>query len=213
MPLARSRVGQLVFHAGAVVLRRGCVAFLGQSGRGKSTLVASFATSGYSFLTDDGLLVECVGGTHRVLPSHPSIRLWRDSEEALLDRSAVPQPAVQYTSKSRFVAGGKIDFNDEPQVLRAVYLLGDGTAPQPTIEPLSESEALMALVRNSFLLDIDQRSALASHFDELARMARVPMFYRLDYPRRFEELPLVIAAITSHAREYTTGPDMPAAEG
>jgi hypothetical protein len=60
------------------------VAFLGESGRGKSTLAASFATEGTRFLTDDGLLLEWVGGHCMIVPSHPSIRLWEDSQEALI---------------------------------------------------------------------------------------------------------------------------------
>ena len=43
-PLALSRQGKLVLHASAVAVGDIALAFAGESGRGKSTLAASFAT-------------------------------------------------------------------------------------------------------------------------------------------------------------------------
>ena len=80
LPLALSRQGKLVLHGSAVDIGGQGVAFLGESGRGKSTLAASFATEGTRFLTDDGLLLEWVDGHCMIVPSHPSIRLWEDSQ-------------------------------------------------------------------------------------------------------------------------------------
>ncbi len=58
MPLTLSERGKLVLHASAVVTPEGAIAFLGETGRGKSTLTASFAQRGFSVLTDDCLLLE-----------------------------------------------------------------------------------------------------------------------------------------------------------
>ena len=58
VPLALSRQGHPAFHASAVTMPRGVVAFLGKSGMGKSTLAASFALRDASFLTDDSLIIE-----------------------------------------------------------------------------------------------------------------------------------------------------------
>ena len=104
LPLVLSRQGKFVFHASAIEAGSGALVFMGESGRGKSTLAASFATHGFRFLTDDGLLVEEANGGYRVLPSHPSIRLWEDSEDALVAEEVPIAPPVQYTSKARFLA-------------------------------------------------------------------------------------------------------------
>ena len=61
LPLVLSKLGKLVFHASAVEVDDGAVVFAAESGRGKSTLAASFAVSGSRFLTDDGLVVEPIG--------------------------------------------------------------------------------------------------------------------------------------------------------
>jgi hypothetical protein len=41
-----------VLYGGAVVVDNAAVAFIGRSGKGKSTMVAGFATNGYRFLTN-----------------------------------------------------------------------------------------------------------------------------------------------------------------
>ena len=205
LPLALSRLGKLVLHASAVEVEGGAVVFVGESGRGKSTLAASFATSGHRLLTDDGLVIEAAGAEDRpvylVLPSQPSIRLWDDSQEALLHPGTPTAPPVQYTSKTRFLAGGDIAFCAEPRPLRRVCFLGSGVAPEPRIERIEASEALLELVRHSFLLDIQAHDLIASHFDQLSRLVAQRVFFRLDYARRFDELAAVRAAIVQHCRD------------
>jgi hypothetical protein len=195
LPLALSRQGKLVLHGSAVDIGGQGVAFLGESGRGKSTLAASFAAEGTRFLTDDGLLLEWAGEQCRIIPSHPSIRLWQDSEDALMNPDAATAPAVSFTSKSRFLAGQGIPFCDESRPLHRVFFLGDGTSETPTIEALRPAEALIELVKHSFLLDIEARDMLMRHFDDLTRLAALPIYFRLDYPRDYGALAAVRGAV------------------
>ena len=201
LPLALSRQGKLVFHASAVETDGTAVAFMGESGKGKSTLAASFATSGCRFLTDDGLMVEQRDGSYQVMPSHASIRLWQDSEAALIAPDTPTAPALEFTSKSRFLAGDRIAFCDSPRLLRRIYFLGDGSAPELSFTPMRPAEALIELVKHSFLLDIEERAMLAVHFDELSALASQPISYRLDYPRRYQDLAAVRQAIIEHAKQ------------
>lgn len=201
LPLVLSRQGKLVFHASCVEVAGRATVFVAESGGGKSTLAASFAAGGYRFLTDDGLVLEKAGGGFQVLPSHPSIRLWEDSQEALLAAKAAAAPPVQYTTKARFVAGEDFAFCDEPRPLARAYFLGDGSAKAIAIERIAPARAVLEWVKYSFLLDIEERPLLAAHFDQVADLAdRVPC-YRLDYPRTFEYLPRVKQAILQHLAE------------
>ncbi|MDG4560878.1 MAG: hypothetical protein P9E88_06255 [Candidatus Competibacter sp.] len=200
LPLVLSKQGKLVFHASAVEVAGGALAFAAESGRGKSTLAASFAVSGFQFLTDDGLVVEPTADGHRILPSHPSIRLWEDSEAALIAPGVRTAPALSFTAKSRFLAGDEIRFCDQPRPLRRVYFLGNGEVATLEFQRLSAAEALVEWVKHSFLLDVEEKPRLASHFDQVAKLANQPIHYRLDYPRRFEDLAWVRAAIVEHAR-------------
>jgi hypothetical protein len=201
LPLALSRQGKLVFHASAVEIDGYAVAFLGESGKGKSTLAAGFAISGFRFLTDDGLMVEPSDDGYWILPSHPSIRLWQDSEAALIAPDTPIAPALEFTSKSRFLAGETIPFCDQPRPLRRIYFLGDGSATAISFQRMKPADALIELLKHSFLLDTEERVLLAAHFDELAKLTSLPIFYRLDYPRRYEDLAAVLQAIVKHAAQ------------
>lgn len=201
LPLALSRQGRLVLHGSAVTLNGYSMAFLGRSGKGKSTLAAAFAGAGARFLTDDGLRIEWAGDGLIVLPSHPSIRLWSDSREALIHDPPQVAPPVSYTSKQRFLAGIDLPFCDQPRPLRRLFLLGDRTPTEISIRPCSASEALMGMVSNSFLLDIAEKEMLARHFDELVAITHLHIHFHLDYPRRYEDLPRVRDAIMKNALE------------
>jgi len=201
LPLALSKQGKLVLHGSAVEIGDVAVAFIGESGKGKSTLAASFAACGFRFLTDDGLVVEPSDEGYQVMPSHPSIRLWDDSQEALIGEGVRKAPPVQFTSKERFLAGDGIVFCCRARRLRCVYFLGDGISQETVFERVNPSDALIRLVKNSFLLETEQREWLATHFDGLSSLARLPIFYRLDYPRRFENLARVRRAIVEHTQK------------
>ncbi len=198
LPLALSRQGRLVLHGSAVQAGAGCVAFLGASGRGKSTLAASFATCGCPFLTDDGLQLAWIKGDLYALPSHASIRLWEDSQNALLDPGEKLAPAVQYTGKSRVLASPGIPHCGEPRRILRIFLLGPGAASTLTIKPVRPTAATLELVRHSFLLEIGEQEMLSSHFEEISRIANLDLLYHLDYPREFQALPEVRQAILQH---------------
>jgi len=199
LPLALSRQFNLVLHASAIEVGNFAIAFLGLSGHGKSTLAASLSTSGHRFLTDDGLQLEKIDGTYFAKPSHPSIRLWDDSRRALIPDTTRAAPPVDYTPKSRLLADDKVAYCDVARPLRCMYFLGEGSTEQITIEPVSGRDATIELVRHSFLLDIEEREMLMHHFGQLTELAKKPIFFRLDYPRRYELLPQVRDTIIRHS--------------
>lgn len=205
LPLALSHQGNLVFHGSAVEVGQGAIAFLGASGKGKSTLAASFASNGFPFLTDDGLLLESSSAAGWLaMPSQPSIRLWEDSQHALVGADAPAAPPLEFTSKGRFLSNEMLVHSDQPKTLKCIYFLGDGSAAHSTFERLSLSSALIELVKHSFLLDIDERQMLATHFGELsALVAEVPCV-RLDYPRSFGSLDRLRARVLDDLKNRDT---------
>ena len=63
----------------------------------------------------------------------------------------------------------------------------------------------MELVKHSFLLETQEQKKLARHFDALSSLVARTIFFRLDYPRRYEDLPRVREAIMRHALfDYST---------
>ena len=198
LPLALSQQGKLVFHASAVEIGEVAVAFMGASGRGKSTLATSFATNGLRFLTDDGLVLEAHDGCYQVLPSHPSIRLWKESEQAFISPNAIKAPPVQFTTKSRFLSGHGIAFCEQPRPLQQIYLLGEGKTEQFVCQRMSPAIAIIEFVKHAFILDIEAAPLLANQFEALSHLAQQIPSYRLDYPRRFATVTAVRQAIINH---------------
>ena len=201
LPLVLSKLGRLVVHASAVEIDGGAVAFVAESGRGKSSLAACFSTSGFRFLTDDGLVLDPADAGFDVLPSHPSIRLWSDSQDTVVGARTAVDPSDRDSSKARVDADTHVAFCAHARPLRRAYFLGDGSAASFTCERMDATEALVAWVRHSFLLDLDERPLLARHFDQVAVLANLSCAYRLDYPRRFEQLARLRDTIVEHLRD------------
>jgi hypothetical protein len=195
LPFVLSKRGKLVFHASAVAIEGGVVAFAGVSGQGKSTLAASFAVNGFPVVTDDVLVLEPFGQVFVVQPSYPSIRLWEDSEEAIFSKTVIKAAALDYTPKGKILSDTDLEFCNRTHPLRKVYFLGDCSVATVELKPLSASEALVEWLQHSFLLDVEERTRLASHFDQVASLASQVVHFRLNYPRRYDHLHYVRGAI------------------
>ena len=193
-PVIANHRGELNLHGSAVRVSEGrAAAFLGLSRRGKTTLAGAFARAGQPFLTEDVIRLERTGNGFLVHPSRPELRLFPDSAAYLLGHD----PAnAQDGAKAPIDAGQAIAFHDEPVPLCGIFVLGPGTAGEATIERLSESAALPALLPHSFLLDVEDRRRLKEHFLRLAVLTRDVPCYALDYPRLYDQLPKVIRRVT-----------------
>ena len=200
------------FHASAVVIGGVAVAFAGRTGLGKSTLAASFAAAGFPALTDDCLIVKDVGEQFLAVPTYLSLRLWNDSAKALGDLGPRRRVAA-YSQKIRINGStSKIPFCGNPAPLRCVYVLETRAARRGVlIEPLSERDAFMALIRLTFRLDPHNRIHLANEMDRLARLSRVVSVRRLHVPQRLAHLASVHEAVLVDLEKIQSVRRMPAA--
>lgn len=198
VPLAMSRQGHPTFHASAVTVPNGAIAFLGKTGMGKSTLAAAFALQDAQFLTDDALLIEETDDGCRILPSHPSLRLWEDSKDALIEPDTPQAAEISYSSKARLLAGNGLAYSDESKPLLAAYVLKQDDTSDVSIQQLNGLDRYMSWIENSFLLDITDQQLLSQHFNWTDRISGVVPTYALDYPRDYGILPDVRAAVQRH---------------
>lgn len=197
--------GRLVVHASAVAVGEGrSVAFLGPSGRGKSTLAAGYWRTEAPVITDDCLLVQPVGSGLEVIPAYPALRLWADTLSWLeLDRPA-PATTMLDSGKTR------LELNPKPQNhvatrLCAAFLLGDPTmAPvdHVVVEPLGGNQAMMALIESAFALDVVSRGSIRRNFALVGTLARsgLPLF-TLNFPRQYD----MLAEVRSTVHEVVAG--------
>lgn len=198
LPMALSRQGRLVVHASALDSGGECVAFIGMSGRGKSTLAASFALIGYPFLTDDGLVVSVVDGVHSGSPRKAILSLREPSKQHFEKNSALPIEALLRGPKWAIEGGAHLPHCDQTLPLSGLYFLGEGVANDVQIEPMSPHQAIQLLLSNTFVLDTTDKAALQVHFRQISKLvAEVPCF-SLDYPRDFAALPLLHAQLGAH---------------
>lgn len=84
VPRVLGQQGRLVLHASAVSLPgRKSVAFLGNSGWGKSTMASSYHENGAYLITDDCLLIDTRESVVQVIPNYYGLRLYADSARAI----------------------------------------------------------------------------------------------------------------------------------
>jgi hypothetical protein len=201
------------FHASAVVVGGEAVAFGGRTGLGKSTLAASFAAAGFPALTDDCLIVKDGGEQFLAVPAYSSLRLWNDSADALGGDLGRRHRVAAYSQKIRVNGStSKIPFYGDPAPLRCVYLLETRAARhEVVIEPLSERDAFIALVRLAFRLDPYDRVHVSDEMDRLARLSRAVSVRLLGVPWRLENLSAVRKAVLRDLQKIRPARPMPAA--
>jgi hypothetical protein len=200
-------------HASAVVVEDEAVAFAGKTGLGKSTLAASFAAAGFPALTDDCLIVKEDREHFVAVPTYSSLRLWNDSANALGGALGRRHRVAAYSQKIRVNAStSNIPFWGDSAPLRCVYLLATHAARRGVlIEPLSERDAFIALVRLTFHLDPYDRIHLANEMDRLARLSRVVSVRLLHVPRRLEHLSAIQDAVLLDLQTIRPARPIPAA--
>ena len=207
-----------VLHASAVMVGNEAIAFMGDSGQGKSTLSASLAACGYPLITDDSLLLQKSDESVNCVPSYPGVRLWEESVGALFDGSAVAVPIAHQVDKYRLNAReNKFAFASKPIALRKIFLLSPdlpideessalSVQPEPlmdvaasadviTITPISPSEVFGDLLAASYRLEFDDALSIREEFELLSWIAGAVRFARLSYPHDFSLLPQIQRAI------------------
>lgn len=183
--------GEYVLHASAIEVDGGAVVFCGQSGAGKSSLVAALCAAGYPLVTDD---VCCLNFGRRgpmVIPDGRCLKLWSDTISHFgLDRyrrgqirSGIEKFWVEPPAAAT-----------EPLPLRAVYLLGKGDAFSLSRPPLVNAvEQLRAhAYRPRLVKALGQEALWLNRSGVLAAHAPV---YQWQRPWSLDQLPGSIAQL------------------
>jgi len=202
LPRIVGQFGNLVLHASAVQLSSGKgVIFLGGSGAGKSTLASSFAATGATLISDD--CVQLLEKSDRLyaVPSYAGFRLWPDSAEYLFATRERIFEKVGQTDKLRLIEHDKASHSQASEI-SAIIVLGDSsqsTLDCVMMERMEGAEALMLMVRKSFLLDMKDMRAVAKQFAIVSRIGTInPPIYKLSYPRDYAMLSAVRQTIAEH---------------
>ncbi len=198
--------GLLPLHASAIGTARGAVAFLADSGQGKSSLVAFLARRGHPVLADDICLIDPAAPlASRVLPVAPWLKLWRTALDALGSPANQLEQIYSDEEKYRY----RLPAEQPPTALREIILLtraDEQDEPQlaPRFEFLSSARALHAVLEltyQSWLVNaIGQTKTYFLRCAEVLEGVRVCRMYR---PWGFEAMDTTLDALEAHLTEHT----------
>lgn len=197
----------LVFHASALSIDGNGVIFLGNKGWGKSTMAAALHRNGHSFLSDDVVAIDdTVKAMPFVLPAFPQIKLWSDAISSMgnnLDQ--FPKVASSIDKREhRFTEG----FSENSVPLKCIYILGVSDKPVFEINLLSEKEALLYLIAQTYNARWGKQMFAkdsASHLLRCTNLVKTTPVYRLTRPKSLELLPIIAEMVEKHILKTQNG--------
>lgn len=192
--------GLLPLHASAIGGRSGVVAFLANSGQGKSTLAAHLSRRGFHVLADDVCLIDTTQpGTAMVIPTAPWLKLWRNSLENLGRHAEGLERVFSEDDKYRL----PLATVQEPEpICKLVFLEGNNDVSATAIEEVSRLEAvplLMNLTHHAYLLEATGQRE--ENFLRCGRVLSQATAYRLNRPWGLTHLESTVDALESLFRE------------
>ncbi len=192
--LLRQR-GLLVLHASCVVLQDKAVAFMGNSGWGKSTLAELFYSRGKCLITDDVMAIEVETTPPCVVPSYPQIKLMPDA--ALSLGHASDRFPLLNSHSIKLARSVDHDFCQTPVPLHCIYVLDTGEQHQ--ITPILLQDAFQELIRHSRAVGLlnapDFRSA---HLQQCASLLTHVPLLRLRRQMSLDLLPELVDLVSQN---------------
>ena len=184
--------GYLVLHASAVSIGGSAVAFLGKSGRGKSTTAAALHSAGHNVIADDELAVQTFQAQHPIVfPSFPQLKLWPEGVTSLGEApEALPLAHFTFDKRKLHLEKG---FAPAPIPLKYIYVLTN--SERIKIERLSPQESIIELVRHTYGTRLIHKSKDKNHLSKCVNLARKTTVARLKRPRSLAELPDLVKSI------------------
>jgi len=195
LPIALRQRGRHVLHGSCVEINGNAVAFLGQSGAGKSSIAAALHARGHPLIADDVTAIEFDAGRALVYSAFPQVKLSGAVAAALgcagdqlIDLHPmetrrgyrVPEPAL----------GG-------PYPLRQIYVLARDAHPR--IEALRPAGAMMELSRHSSFTAVARFYNAGPGFHACASLANHVSVSRLWRSDSLDLLPRLAQMVEDHA--------------
>ena len=192
--------GYYVLHASTVAIDDSAVAFVGESGMGKTTTAMAFLRAGHRILSDDVAAVVADGDRPHVRSGYPSIKL----DPAVVERFDVPVEDPQQPSsvRDRHFHGLQHEQPESPVPLERIYLLED--ADHEAVVPLEPQEQVFELVRNTYTIDLLAETGEAkSNFGRCSSLADSVPVKRLQRRRDLEQLPRIVEVVENDLEAAT----------
>jgi hypothetical protein len=194
--------GIIPLHASAIDVADGCVAFVGASGTGKSTLVAALAQRGHEIIGDDECFLQPANnGKVQAWPGISRVKLWEDARAALGFQGPGVQQIMQGCNKY-FVPVRPPRKPMQSRPLRRVYQLCRIPNGVTDVTRLRGADAVEALMQNVYPQGLAARLRYQAHVLMVCTGAarEIPIF-RLGRTWDLAALDQGIDLLESHLRE------------
>ena len=180
-------------HASGVSLDGRCIAFAGNPGAGKSSLVAWMSRHGAQFVCDDILPLRESRGAVRAHPGLAQIRLEPPAAEKLgwKNRPELSNPRGELREKKKF----RVATARRPCPVAGIYLLErqkKGAARGVEVRRLDPRAAFRALLKSTRNDSLATPGRLRRQMRLFAKLARTVPVCRLQYPSGFAAFPAVL---------------------
>lgn len=196
--------GYLALHASSVAINGRAVAFIGESGWGKSTTAAALHARGHRLLADDVVAVSFSNGKPSVVPGFQHLKLMPEAVKFI--GKDVNSLSHAFGDDDKRLHYARERFSPEPVALANVFVLGEG--PQCVIEPLNPQLAVVELLRHAFVARLTEflrlTNSATSHFNHCTELVRQTGVSALRRPKSFDQLPMMIDMIEQHVGEMST---------
>lgn len=196
-------------HASAVVVNDHAIAFLADSGQGKSTLVTAFLQAGFPLLTDDKLPLDEKDGIFWGRSGTPFIRLFPEIAGMLVDDyQKLDLVLPGFTKRVAHIESDLLrSFSHVPKPLACIYILDRNSIEKPEqktiINSISQRDAVIELIRFGFTTHINE--VLGFSIDRMnfySRLAASIPVKRLSYPTGHGHLPEVRSTILKDLESF-----------
>ena len=199
--LLRQR-GLLVLHASGISTPKGAIAFIGNSGWGKSTLANAFYNQGYSLLTDDVIAIRMKDGVPITFPAYPHVKLMPDAAAAL----GYNYDALTPLSSKALKRHNCIDraFSQKPVPLIKLYALENVSRDHNEIESTTPQTAVVELIRHTRGTDVlTSVEHMGAHLRQCTELVKSIPISRLKRRRSLDGLSEIIQIIESDIQQLT----------
>ncbi len=181
--------GFLVLHASAVVINGNAVAFVGDKGRGKSTMAAALHARGHNLIGDDVIAIDMSHSNQpMVVPAFPQIKLWPDAVASLgMNPEELPRLVSHLEKREHRI---NRSFAQKAIPLTQIYVLGRDANVE--IQALQPQEIFTYLIRNSYVTRFGNellQDKAAPHLLTLTKLAKQVSINRLLRPASLSLLP------------------------
>lgn len=196
IPRAMAGDGHYILHSATIQIDDRSIMILGASGRGKSTLAASFHAAGRELLGDDATIVTWPDEQPSACPVYKSLRLLPDSIEALLPSSTDTVAVSDLTWKRRVVLPDDGSPSSRPLPIAALFVIAEPAIDSTIdIQPMTAGETCMALVENAFACNPADVGQARERLEKASRLARSLPCFSMSYPRDYHSLAAVRTAM------------------